>query len=164
MLYTKSRFEKVVDDLLTKKSIESFLPTIITKSRRKDRKATFLKPLFSGYIFVKSDMSANKNIEILKTVGVVNFIKNRQGPVVVPDKTIDSLKIVVSANNELITTGVRFKKGDKVIVTFGAFKGVIGYFRKNKAKYKVIIEIKALGQFVAVEVDYDDIESISNSA
>ncbi len=160
VLYTKSRFEKTVDDQLTKKSIQSFLPTLVTKSKRKDRKATYLKPLFPGYIFVKTDLNAIENLEILRTAGVVNFIKNKDGAVSVPDNTIDSLNIVINADNELISTGTRFKKGDKVIVTYGPFKGITGYFKSNKGQHRVIIEIDALGQFAAVEVDYDDVEPV----
>ncbi|MFO7644655.1 MAG: transcription termination/antitermination NusG family protein, partial [Desulfosarcina sp.] len=36
-LHTKSRFENVVNEGLTKKTVEVFLPKITVKSRRRDR-------------------------------------------------------------------------------------------------------------------------------
>ena len=81
VLHTKSRFENVVSDGLAKKSIEVFLPKILVKSRRRDRKMMIRVPLFPGYVFVKTDLNPYEHIEILKTVGAVRLIGDRRGPI-----------------------------------------------------------------------------------
>jgi transcription antitermination factor NusG len=116
-------------------------------------------PLFPGYVFAKTDLNPNEHIEILKTIGAVRLIGNVAGPIPVPEQNIDSLKIMVAANDEILT-GTRFKKGDHVMVVAGPFAGVVGTFSYFKGKERVVVEINALGQVAAVDVDIMDIEKL----
>jgi transcription elongation factor/antiterminator RfaH len=159
VLHTRSRFENVVNDGLTKKSIEVFLPKILVRSKRRDRKKMIRIPVFPGYLFVKSDLNPHEHIEIVKTVGVVRFIGTKDGPVPVPDETIDSLKIMVNSDSQ-ITTGNRLVKGDKVMVVHGPFAGIIGTFMIQKGKGRIVINVDALGQTASVEVHESDIEPL----
>ena len=159
VLHTKSRFENVVNDGLSKKGIEVFLPKIGVKSKRKDRNLMLKTPLFPGYIFVKTDLKPLECIEILKTAGVVRLIGNNDGPVSVPDADINSLKIITKVESNILT-GFRFKKGDGVIVTKGLLAGVKGTFSRYEGKGRVVIFIKAIGQYAGAHVDEDDIEKL----
>ena len=157
MLHTKSRFENVVHDGLTKKSIEVFLPKILVRSRRVDRKVMIRIPLFPGYLFVKSGLTPGMHIEIVKTAGVVRLVGNRGGPVPVSPETVESLKIMTAGDGKIFT-GTVFKKGERVLVTSGPFEGVVGTFARYGKTGRVIVNIEALGQFASVEVDEEDIE------
>ncbi len=159
VLHTKSRFENVVHEGLSKKSVEAFLPKIQVHSRRRDRRVMIRVPLFPGYLFVKSDLDAREHLEILKTTGVVRFIGNKEGPLPVPDKNIESLIIMVSEAHE-ITTGKRFKKGDKVIVVNGPLTGITGFFEHYRGKGRVIVTIEVLGQYAGVDVNEEDVERL----
>ena len=157
VLYTKSRFESVVDQGLQKKQIESFLPKIKTRSKRRDRKIILNTPLFPGYLFVKTDLHPNQHLEILKTAGVVRMIGNKNGPAKVPEETIESLKIMISTDTD-ITTGSGLKKGDRVMVVSGPFTGVIGRFIQSRGQNRVMVHIEALGQFASVTINKEDVE------
>ncbi len=157
VLHTKSRFENVVHKGLISKSLEVFLPKIQVKSKRRDRKVMIRVPLFPGYIFVKTDLNPYEHIEIVKTTGAVRLVGSREGPVPVPMEAVESLKIMVAGDN-LISTGKRFKKGDKVIVVAGPFTGVSGTFVRYRGKERVVVHIDALGQFAAVDVNEEDVE------
>ena len=150
-LHTKSRFENVVNEGLFKKSLEVFLPKIKVKSRRRDRKLMIQVPLFPGYLFVKTDLNPYEHIEILKTTGAVRLVGNTDGPLSIADDTIESLKIMVTTEHP-ITTGTRFKKGDRVVVVDGPFTGVVGTFVRYRGQGRVIVDIEALGQFAGVDV------------
>ena len=158
-LHTRSRFENVVNDGLAKKILDVFLPKITVKSRRRDRHKMIRVPLFPGYVFVKTDLNPNEHIEILKTTGAVRLIGSSRGPVAIPDATIDSLKIMVATDGDVIT-GNRFKKGDRVMVVSGPFAGVTGIFSNYRGDGRVIVNIEALGQFAAVNVDAADVEKL----
>ena len=160
MLHTKSRFENVVHEGLTKKSIEVFLPKVLVRSRRIDRKVMIRIPLFPGYLFVKSDLTPGRHIEIVKTAGAVRLIGNRSGPLPVSHETIESLKIMTAGDGKILT-GTIFKKGDRVIVISGPFEGVMGTFARYGKIGRVIVNIEALGQFASVEVDEEDIEVLT---
>jgi transcriptional antiterminator NusG len=157
VLHTKSRFENVVNDGLIKKSIDVFLPKILVRSKRRDRRKMIKVPAFPGYLFVKSDMDPYRQVEIVKTTGVVRFVGTKDGPVPVPEETIDSLKIMVNSEQPVIT-GNRLAKGDRVIVVNGPFSGVIGTFKSYRGKGRVIINVEALGQTASMDVDEADIE------
>ncbi len=159
VLHTKSRFENVVNDALAKKSFEVFLPKILVKSRRRDRRLMIRIPLFPGYLFLKTDLHPAEHIEILKTVGAVRLIGNKEGPISVATETIESLKIMVAGDNKVLT-GARFKKGDPVTVVYGPFAGVTGTFVQYRGKARVVVAIEALRQFAAVDVSEDDVERL----
>jgi transcription elongation factor/antiterminator RfaH len=159
VLHTKSRFENVVNDGLEKKSIEVFLPKVTVRSKRRDRKAMIRVPLFPGYLFVKTDLAPQSHLEVVKTAGAVRLIGSKQGPVPVPEETIESLKIMVSAEHP-ITTGSRLRKGDRVLVVQGPFAGVSGTFIRYGGKGRVVVNIEALGQYAGVEVSEGDIEIV----
>ena len=158
-LHTRSRFENVVFENLTKKSIETFLPKILVRSKRRDRKVMLRVPLFPGYLFVKTDLTPNEHLEIVKTIGAVRIIGSKGGPVPVADNDISSLKIMVAGDNQVLT-GKSLKKGDRVVVASGPFAGINGTFTRYRGKGRVVVDIDALGQFAGVEVDEDDIELI----
>lgn len=160
VLHTRSRFEAVVHDGLSKKAHDVFLPRVRVRSRRRDRKVMIDVPLFPGYVFVKSNLHPHDHIDIVKTVGAVRLIGNQQVPVPVPDETIDSLRIMVARSTE-IQTGSRFRKGDRVMVVNGPFTGIIGTFDRYRGVERVVVHIEALGQFASVEVDTGDVEIIS---
>ena len=147
----------MVNEGLIKRSVDVFLPKIQVRSKRRDRKAVIRVPLFPGYLFVKTNLNPYEHIEILKTVGAVRLVGNKDGPIAVPLETIESLKIMVKGSNA-VSTGARFKKGDRVIVVHGPFTGVIGTFVRYRGKERVIVNIEALGQYAGVDVSEEDIE------
>jgi transcription antitermination factor NusG len=63
-------------------------------------------------------------------------------------------------SNHPVTTGHRLKTGDKVMVVYGPFAGVVGTFVRYGGKGRVIVNIEALGQYAGVEISEEDIERI----
>jgi transcription elongation factor/antiterminator RfaH len=159
VLHTKSRFENVVHDGLIKKNIDVYLPKIKVQSKRRDRRLMIRVPLFPGYVFVKTDLHPYQHLDIVKTVGAVRLIGTKEGPVPVPEDTIESLKIMVSVDQP-ITTGNRLKKGDRVMVLNGPLAGVTGTFVRYRGKGRVVVNIEALGQYAGVDVDEKDVERV----
>ena len=159
VLHTKSRFENVVREGLARKSLEAFLPKVTTPSRRRDRKLMLRVPLFPGYVFVKSGLRPEEHLDILKTAGAVRLIGTKEGPVPVPQETIDALMIMVAAGQPL-TTGSRFKKGDRVMVVSGPFTGVTGTFVRYSGRSQVVVNIEALGRYAGVSVNETDVEKL----
>ncbi|MCP3873217.1 MAG: UpxY family transcription antiterminator [Desulfobacteraceae bacterium] len=160
-LLTRSNFEQTVYSSIIKKNIEAFLPKIKKKSRRKDRNLMIEIPLFPGYIFVKSGFEPAAQLNILKTTGAVRLLGNQSGPVPVPQAQVESLKIMTSANMDLITgTNIRLEKGDPVIIIEGPMAGATGEFTRYKGKGRVVIKIEALGQYAGVEVQENNIEKV----
>jgi transcription termination/antitermination protein NusG len=159
VLHTRSRFENVVNDFLLKKTFDVFLPKVLVRSKRRDRKKMIRVPLFPGYVFVKTNLDPREHLEIVKTVGAVRLIGNHAGPVPVPEETVESLKIMVGADDQIIT-GPILKNGDRVIVVCGPFAGVVGSFIRYGGKGRVIVDIEVLGQSASVDVSEEDVEKV----
>lgn len=157
VLHTRSRFESVVNDGLCKKSFDAFLPKVQVRSKRRDRRMLIRVPLFPGYLFVRTDLNPYKHLEILKTTGAVRLIGNRQGPIAVPDDSVQSIRIMIDGDQPVVT-GSRFRKGDRVVVVRGPFEGVTGSFARYRGRGRVVVNVEALGQWAAVEVDEEDVE------
>jgi transcriptional antiterminator NusG len=162
VLHTRSRFEQVVFEGLERKSLEAFLPRMTVMSKRRDRRLKIRVPLFPGYVFVKSALNPHERLEIVKTVGVVRLVGNRDGPVPVEHEAIDSLRIMVAANNP-IATGTRLRKGDRVMVVEGPFVGVIGTFVRYRGAGRVVVSVEALGQYAAVDVPEEYVERLPHA-
>jgi transcription antitermination factor NusG len=160
VLHTRSHFENVVSEGLIRKEIEVYLPKMTVPSKRRDRRQMIHVPLFPGYVFVRTDLSPRQQLDIVKTVGVVRFIANRQGPLPVGDETVVSLKIMVATDQQIIT-GYRLHRGDRVMVVSGPLAGVIGTFVRYRNQARVVVNIEALGQFAAVEIDIAAVEPLA---
>ena len=159
VLHTRSRFENVVSDNLMKKSFEAFLPKVLVQSKRRDRKKMIRVPLFPGYVFVKTSLEPREHLEIVKTAGAVRLIGSNAGPVAVPDETVESLQIMVKSDDQICTGGM-FRKGDRVVVVYGPFAGVVGSFVRYGGKGRVVVNIEVLGQYAAVDVCEEDVEKV----
>ena len=158
-VHTRSRFENVVLDQLTKKSFEAFLPKMKKPSKRKDRRVILDVPIFPGYVFVKTPLKPNNHLAILKSTGVVRLLGNSAGPLPVPEESLESLRIMVSAEEEIFT-GPTFTKGEMVVVTHGPFEGMTGVFHKDLGQGRVVVNMELLGQSAAVHIADTDIEKV----
>ncbi len=160
-LLTRSNFEQTVYTSICRKKIEVFLPRMRKQSRRKDRKLMIETPLFPGYLFVRSTIAPDAQLQILKTVGAVRLLGNAKGPLPVPGTQIEALKLLTSAAQNLITgTTIQLKNGDPVMILKGPMAGLKGEFYRQKGQGRVIVKIDLLGQYAGVEVDSDNVEKI----
>ena len=160
VIHTKSKFENVVYQGLIKKNKETFLPTIRKRSRRQDRRLFLQQPLFPGYLFVKITLAPAERLEVLKTAGVVKLIGNRDAPIPVKPEVIESLKIIVQANEQVETVNC-LRQGDAVQVVSGPFTGVIGIFVQYQNTERVVVNIDAMGRAASINVAAEDVEPLS---
>lgn len=160
VIHTRSKFENVVYQSLVKKKKDAFLPTIKKRSRRQDRRVFLQQPLFPGYVFVKTAVTPVERLEVLKTVGVVKLIGNRDVPIPVRTEVIESLKIIVEANQQVEAVN-SLKQGDAVRVMAGPFAGVIGIFIQYQGMERVVVNIEAMGRAASINVAADDVEPLS---
>lgn len=160
-LLTKSNFENVVCERILQKNIEIFLPTIKTKSRQKNKPTMIDRPLFPGYLFVKSSPAPQTYLKILQTPGAVRLLGNKDNPVPVPATQIESLRILTKSDADIITgDSIKLTKGTPVMIMEGPMAGIKGIFIKYKGAHRVIIDIDSLQQFAGIEVNKGSIEKV----
>ncbi|MBQ5689220.1 MAG: UpxY family transcription antiterminator [Bacteroidales bacterium] len=157
-IYVKSRSEKKVLKLLEDIGVESFLPLITRVKQWSDRKKKVEEPLFRSYLFV--NIPLNDYYTVLNVNGVVKFITFEKKPVPVPENQIIAIKEYLN-DTELHSINYEdFKEGELVRVKTGQMKDLVGRFVKINGKHRVIIDIEAVGQSLAVNVARSNVEAV----
>ena len=157
-IYVKSRSEKKVLKLLEDIGVESFLPLITRVKQWSDRKKKVEEPLFRSYLFVNIPLS--DYYTVLNINGVVKFISFEKKPVPVPDNQIIAIKEYLN-DTELHSINYEdFKEGELVRVKTGQMKDLVGRFVKINGKHRVIIDIEAVGQSLAINIARSNVEAV----
>lgn len=116
-VYTKPRWEKKVNQLLTEKGVESYCP--LNKVRRKwsDRVKVVEEPLFKSYVFVKVNDDDKTNVRM--TNGVINFVYWQGKPAVIREKEINVIKRFLNEYENVEVRPMELKVNQRVIITTG---------------------------------------------
>lgn len=163
VIYTRPRFEKIAYKLLIEKNITTYLPLKKTIRQWKDRKKKIEVPLIPSYLFVKIDLK--DYLKVLKTEGVVKFIKFNNEIVPVPEWQINNIKIMLDedVNYEEIIDENKISKGDFVEIISGKLKGIKGtvvYIGKTK---NVIIRLDVLEKNFLINISKCKIKVIDKN-
>ena len=157
VLRTRSKAEQLVIKGLQGKQIEFLLPTYQAISKRRDRRKVLTKPIFKGYLFVRLQLTAESHLEILKTLGVIQILKNSQGPVPVPDEQIENVRLMENHVGECFHTP-DFAVGERVVVLVGPLTGLCGVVDQiNRRLLRVYID--AVPGAIVIEIDPKQLQS-----
>jgi transcription antitermination factor NusG len=157
---TRSRQEKIAASMLDYLAVANFLPLTTQERRWSDRKQMVSVPLFPGYLFVRIVRSNEALLRVLKIPGVVDFVRNRNGPIAIPEKEIDDVHAVL-AHGRGCAPHPFLLAGDRIRVTRGALAGIEGTLIRNGSQSKVVISVEMIQRSVAVNVDLADVEPIA---
>ena len=152
VFYTKSRWEKKVENYLLKYGFEPFLPVQKVVRQWSDRKKKLEVPLFNSYIFVRDHES--RIPEILLIPGISWNIRHNGRPAVLRDNELDLIRNFISTGLFLETTGTEdLELGDKVEVIDGPLRGAVGVLsgEYNQQKFTVIMD--SIDQAIKIDID-----------
>ena len=149
--YTHSRSEKKVqnyfEDIL---KLESYLPLVNVKRQWSDRVKWVELPLFTSYVFVKT--TADNLHELANVFGVARFLSFEGRFAAVRDEEIDLIKKILKDGEEVSVEPRRFIRGQKVIVTEGAFEGLEGTLMTEHNTKRFIVKIAGIAQNISVSI------------
>ena len=138
VIYTKSRNEKKVAELLQKNGVEVFCPLVKLKKNWSDRKKIVETPLFNSYVFV--NLSEKDRNVVFNVPGVIRYVFWLKKPAVARDSEIESLKAVLNDTMDSFSIE-NYQIGDTVKISEGVFKGLDGVIEKqSNTKLHVILE------------------------
>lgn len=151
-VYVSSRTEKKINEILSGKGIEAYVPLIKTMRQWSDRKKMVELPLLNGYVFVKINL--NQNDKVLQTKGVVNFVRSEGKIAVIRNIEIDRLKQLVELGYHLEANGINkeYKEGDKVKISSGVLKGIEGYVVESNENNQIDVLLESIGQCIRVKL------------
>ncbi len=160
-IHTRANFERTVEEQLAGRELRLFLPTYRTFSRRKDRKKVITLPLFSGYLFVHTDLTAfDTRVAILRARGVAKIVGGPEGPEPIPEEQIQSVMQLCDTDRLLEPWGC-IEIGKRVRIVSGGLAGISGVVIDIVGKgKKIICNVELLGRAVATELRPEDLEAV----
>jgi transcription antitermination factor NusG len=156
-VYTRPRWEKKVNQLLTEKGLESYCP--LNKVRRKwsDRVKLVEEPLFKSYVFVK--VSDDDRTAVRMTSGAINFVYWQGKPAVIKEKEILAIKRFLDEyENVEARSSADLKVNQRVRITNGSLMDQEGKVMDLWHK-TVRVAIDSLGYILVAHIDRSKLTS-----
>ncbi len=154
---TRSRHEKLVNQQLSSRGIEAFLPLINRRRRWKDRWKTVGFPLFPGYCFGR--FPYEQRLAVLTAIGVVEILGINGHATPVPDQEIEAVR-------QLVTSTLPFdphpylKEGMTVEVVRGPLEGMRGILIRKGRHARLVIAVHLIRQAASVELYAEDVQPV----
>jgi transcription antitermination factor NusG len=157
VIYTKSKWEKKVDDLLMQKGFECWCPVQKQERQWSDRKKIIETPLFRSYVFIKA--CKEDYTQILSTNGVVNFLYFEKKPALIRDVEIEAIRKYLGVSNARIeiVDMTNLPPQTKVTISQGLFMGQRGEVVKA-GKKTVFVRLESINMMMIVEFKVEEVE------
>jgi len=138
--YTKPRNEKKVYRRLVDAGIETFLPLQKRMKQWSDRKKLVEEPLLRSYIFVR--ITEKDYFRVLGTPGVVRYVSFEGKAAPIPDRQIDTLKMLIGEQVNIEVLEHDISPGEKVVIELGTMRGFEGELVRIAGENRVVIRIE----------------------
>ena len=157
VLYVASRSEKKVNKKLFELGLESYVPLRTERRKWSDRIKTVSFPIINGYVFVKVDDKVRDIV--FKAHGVINYVRYNGGDAIVRDVEIAALKSI-EAKGYFVegSFSQSLQPGDKVLIKYGPFKGLMGAIKAITGGHVYRITIDSIGYSLTVHVPSEILE------
>lgn len=155
-VYTRPRWEKKVNLLLSSKGLETYCPLNKVRRRWSDRIKTVEEPLFKSYVFVK--VTEKDWTTVRMTDGAINFVYWNGKPAVVKEKEIEAIKRFLNEYEYVEARPAELKLNQRVRITDGFLmdhEGQVVDLRKKTAK----VAIDSLGYILVAQIDRSKLTS-----
>ena len=149
-VYTRSRSEKRLMEVLTARGIEAYVPVRKVMKQWSDRKKVIEEPLIRSYCFVKVDPPQYQ--DVLRAPGAVRYVWFSGKPASIPEWQIQTLKAITRSDFEVECLPDTFQPGIQVRVTTGPLKDLHGELVDISRKKRVIVRIDHLNQVIKLSI------------
>lgn len=156
-VYTKPRWEKKVNQLLTAKGVETYCPLNKVSRQWSDRVKVVQEPLFKSYVFTR--ISPDEMTNVRMTNGVLNFVYWNNKPALIKDKEIELIKNFLDEYDNVTLEQIEIKPSQKVIIKRGVFmekEAEVIKVLNNKA----VVAINSLGYNMVAQINKNNLEVI----
>jgi transcriptional antiterminator RfaH len=149
---TRPRQEKKAADRFADLSLHHYLPLRERVTRKGRGRYSFQVPLFPGYIFGCCDLG--ERLQMMQSGHLAQWIE-----VVDQSRLLEELRGIEIAcqSGQDVRLFPKLQRGRWVRVVSGPLAGVSGRISRRESRYRVVLELTALGSAVAVEVDMQDV-------
>jgi transcriptional antiterminator RfaH len=158
--YTRARHEKRVDEHLSRRGVETYLPLLAQERRWSDRMKVVEVPLFPGYVFGR--FTLDQIHQVLTVPGVATVIRQNGFPSAIADEELENVRRFVAALAETgqVPEPRRLEPGQAVRVMRGPFAGVEGVVVERRGRRRVLVGLSTIGQGMEIDIDGESLEPL----
>ena len=152
--YTKSKCEKKVAALLTKRKIENFCPINCKQIKHLIKNKLFLEPLFTSYVFLnikENDFFQLKNVE-----GIVSLVYWKGRPAVVKDDEIEVIREFITYHRDIKLERTSINVNDAARIVDGPSYAIDGKILMIKNR-SFSVNLPSLGYTMIAEMEAEGI-------
>jgi len=154
---TKARCEKKAATWCERCGIPYYLPLRRSVRRYEKRRAEFLVPLFTGYIFAliapeeKTDLATSPHVAVvlLPDTMMAATLVRELNDVLVLERAVGEGELEVRPEIEV---------GKLVEIRGGPLAGVHGVVTQRRNRCRLTVNVEMVGQSVSLDVDADEVE------
>ena len=152
---TKSRQEKALAWTMKGRGMPYFLPLVARPQKCRGRMRSSIVPLFNGYLFFKG--SKSDRYEALKSGRIAQLLEvENQSDL---HRELATLALA-SANSMHLELCDFVKKGQRVRIVDGPFKGMEGIVKKHRNRARLVLNVEAIQQAASIEIALDQAQPI----
>jgi transcriptional antiterminator RfaH len=153
--HTRPRCEKKLAEYCEREGFSVTLPLYKSVKKYPGKVATFEKPLFPNYLFLR--LRPHQRKRVYQSDYVANLLD-------VPDQEtfqeqLDAILTALETEYEICALP-HISAGKKVKIKAGALRGMEGYVEDRQGKLLVLLRLDFIGQSAGVKVDAGDLEVI----
>ena len=147
--------------LVEAKGLECYVPLRYKEVRKKGKKRIITEPLLSSFLFVHASaervdyLLQDKSIKPLENIALLSYYYDhtshceksptKNPPLVISDSAMDNFIRLTSIHNHHIipvtSENIKYKLGDKVVITEGDFKNIRGRVARIAGQQRVLVEL-----------------------
>ncbi len=152
LIFTKPRQEKCALLNLEQQGYECYLPILPSERLRQRTLAIIEEPLFPRYLFILLDKgrTAKSWSPIRSTKGVSRLVSFGTEPAKVDDQLVEMLRVQENAGRDQPQR--LFARGERVLLTDGAFQGIEGVYQMADGESRAMVLIEFLSKPVRMSV------------
>lgn len=149
-MYTRPRWEKKVNQLLSEKGIECYCPLNKIKRKWSDRIKVVEEPLFKSYVFVK--VTEDEKAKVRLTNGAINFVYWNGKPAVIKEKEIVLIKRFLDEYENVLAQPHSLSINQRVRITNGTLMDQEGKVL-NVGHKRIKVAIDSLGYTLVAHIE-----------
>ena len=158
-VYTRSRFEKRVVNVLQESDIFTFLPLLQRMHRWSDRWSKVEVPAFTCYVFVRIAATAEIRDRVLRTPGVLGFAGREGVGTAIPDGQIENLRTVFREKNSVHGAPFRGRRQARAH-RGGSLDGIEAIMISHNQGQSLLLSVGVLGRCLSIRAEGYDVEPI----
>jgi len=162
LVYAKPRQEDLAKQNLERQGYQPYLPMVRTPRRRMGRRLIRIEPMFPRYLFIRLDTETDNWAPIRSTIGVSTLVRFGMHPSPVPDDLIEYLRSRDSATGVQDLPLHHFRKGQKVVIEEGPFRGYEGIYVAKTARERVTVLLDIVGRAAKAQINIEHLGPVED--